>query len=623
MLKREQTFLTIILISFLVFFAGMVILGNGAYGGADNIAHFRIARYAFQYPRLFFDHWGKPVFTLLMAPAAQFGFKATQILNIIIGLATIFLAADLLKRSAIRFNPAYLFFVAFAPMYFLLMQSCLTEVLLSFSLVLSIWLFLNNKSLLAAVLLSFLPFIRTESVVVIPFFLAAFIWERKFYTIPLLLVGSLFYSVTGYFVYGDFLWIIHQMPYSAGTSIYGHGGLFDFVKSYHEIIGRPFALFLILGTLVWSWKILKNFNLRDRNFWFFILVMGSWMTYFAAHAYVWWQGTGSSLGLIRVMAGIIPLAAVPAVIGLNWLMDRIKYTAAGYVLVAVVIIWQVMIPFRQFPLPFRWERPQQLMAQTADYVKGMEKNKIFYFDPFLVHFLKIDPFDQKLSNWGVADKNQPSNSLQINDILVWDAHFGPNESGVQLQKLMDDPKLQLEKSILPQENFKVLGGYDYGIYVFRKTENKVVVEPKELIGKEIDFSGADLGLPLTEWLGRKCLSMDNSMEFSPPIVIPAEELKSTQSAEIQAFARFSVVEPLKADAALLILSIEYLGKSLSYNKADLAEATQAEGWLEIQLPLRISFDFPAGSKMNLYIWNKEKKKLRIAKFGITVKGIGG
>jgi hypothetical protein len=621
MFKKERSLLYIILISFLVFFAGLVFLGNGAYGGADNIAHFRIARYAFHYPRLFFDHWGKPVFTTLMAPAAQFGFKATQILNIIIGLVTIFLAMEILKKNVVRFNPAYLFFVAFAPMYFILMQSCLTEVLLSFALVLAIWLYLNDKSGLAAVLLSFLPFIRTESIVVIPFFMAAFIWERKFYTIPLLLVGSLFYSITGYFVYRDFLWIIHQMPYSAGTSIYGHGGLFDFVRSYNEIIGRPFALFLILGTLVWSWQILKNFSLRDKNFWFFILVMGSWMTYFAAHSYVWWKGTGSSLGLIRVMAGIIPLAAIPAVIGLNWLMDRIKHRVAGYLLVAGVIIWQVIIPFRQFPLPFRWERPQQLMAQAADFVKGQEKNRIYYFDPFLIHFLRIDPFDQKLSNWGIADKDQPSNSMEVNDLLVWDAHFGPNESGVQLQKLIDDPKLQLEKTVLPKENFKVLGGYDYGIYVFRKSEKKTVVEPKELIHKEIDFSQTDLGLPRTDWLGIKCLAMENSMEFSPPIVIPVEELKSTTSAEIQAFAIFTVVEPLKADAALLILSVEYQGKSLSYNKADLAKATQTKGWQEINLPLRISFDFPEGSTMNLYIWNKDKKKLRIAKFGITVKGI--
>jgi hypothetical protein len=621
MFKKGNTLLTIILLAFLAFFAGMVFLGNGAYGGADNIAHFRIARFAFHYPRLFFDHWGKPVFTLLMAPAAQFGFKATQILNVIIGLATLFLSVQVLKNCEIRFNPAYLFFVAFAPMYFLLMQSCLTEVLLSFTLVLAIWLFQKDKFGLAAVLLSFLPFIRTEAVVVIPFFLTAFIWQKKYYTIPLLITGSLFYSITGYFVYGDLLWIIHQMPYSAGKSVYGHGGLFDFVRSYHEIIGRPFAIFLIPGTLVWSWQILKNFNPKTRNFWVFVLVTGSWMTYFAAHSFVWWKGTGSSLGLIRVMAGIIPLAAIPAVIGLNWLIDKIKIPMAGYLLVAGVIIWQVIIPFRQFPLPFRWERPQQLMAQTADYVKDMEKNKIFYFDPFLIHFLKMDPFDQKLSNWGVADKNQPSNSMEINDILVWDAHFGPNESGVQLQKLMDDPKLQLEKTMLPKENFKVLGGYDYGIYVFRKTEKKIVVQPKDLIDKEIDFSTSDSGWPLTEWLGRKCLSMDNSLEFSPPIVIPAEEIKSTTSVDIQAFARFYTPDILKADAALLILSVECQGKSLSYNKADLAEATETDGWKEIRLPLRLSFDFLEGSKMNLYIWNKDKKTLRIAKFGITVKGI--
>jgi hypothetical protein len=620
MFKKERTILTIILISFLVFFAGMVILGNGAYGGADNIAHFRIARYAFHYPRLFFDHWGKPVFTTLMAPAAQFGFKATQILNIVIGLATILLASEILKKNGVRFNPAYLFLVAFAPMYFLLMQSCLTEILLSFALVLAIWLFLNGKSGLAAVLLSFLPFIRTESIVVIPFFLAAFIWEKKYYTIPLLFAGSLFYSLTGYIVYKDFLWIIHQMPYSTGKSLYGHGGLFDFVRSYHEIIGKPFAIFLILGTLVWSWQIRKNLILQDRNFWVFILIMGSWITYFAAHSYVWWKGTGGSLGLIRVMAGIIPLAAIPAVIGLNWLMDRIKNPVAGYLLVAGVIIWQVIVPFRQFPLPFRWEKPQQLMTQAADYVKGTNKGKIFYFDPFLIHFLNIDPFDQNLDNWGVADKIQPSGSMKNNDILVWDAHFGPNEGGVQLQNLNDDPYLQLEKTFLPIENFKVLGGYDYGIYIFRKVQQKTIIETKELVSRILDFSKEGENTPIAEFDGKRCLLMDNRMEFSQAIKIPVEEIKSTGFIELNASVKFSTSDQPEKDAVLLILSIENNGKTISYNKADMAAEIKPGSWQEAEIKLRITSDLPSGSVINLYVWNKEKKKVLIESVRIAAKG---
>jgi hypothetical protein len=620
MFKKVQYLPYFILSTFLVFFVLLIITGDGAYGGADNIAHFRIARYAFHYPRLFFDHWGKPVFTFLMAPAAQVGFKATQIMNVLIGLITMALAVDVLRISSVKFNAAFLFFIAFAPMYLLLMQSCLTEVLLSLFLVSAIWLFLKEKYFLAAIVLSFLPFVRTESIVVIPFFLAAFLWKRKFLTLPLLFSGSLFYAVTGYYFYSDFFWIVHQMPYSTGKSIYGHGGLFDFVKSYNEIIGRPFTLFLVLGILVWSWQIFRNPTFRDKKIWFYILVMGSWITYFAAHSYVWWRGTGGSLGLTRVMAGIIPLAAIPAVIGLNWLIEKIKIPLLGNLLVAMVILWQIAVPFRQHLVPFRWEKPQQLMAQAADYVKGTGKAKIYYFDPFLLHFLNMDPYNQKLNNWGIADKVQPSSSMEINDILVWDAHFGPNEAGVQLQNLMDDPHLELEKAVLPVENFKVLGGYDYGIYVFRKVQQKKIAELKELYHREMNFSLPEQNVAIAEMEGKKCLLMDADMEFSPAIKIAAEEFKSAGFVEILAYIRFYTPESLEKDAVLLILSIENNGKSFSYNKSDLTEGVKADGFQEVKLSLRISSDFPRGSVVNLYIWNKGKKKLLVESTGISVKG---
>ena len=621
MFKKEHSLVLALLALFLVFFTGLILLGNGAYGGADNIAHFRIARYAFEYPRLFFDHWGKPVFTLLMAIPAQVGFKATQWLNLLLGLFTIFLTTDILKRCEIRFNLVYLFFIAFAPVYFLLMQSCLTEILLSFFLVLAIWLFIHEKFQWAAITLSFLPFVRTESIVVIPFFLAGFLWKKKFLSIPLLLTGALFYSLTGYFVYHDFLWIIHQMPYDTGGSVYGHGGLFDFVVRYKEIFGLPFAIFLILGIIIWVLNILRKPDLNSNNFWLFVLAMGSWMTYFAAHSWVWWKGTGGSLGLIRVMAGIIPLAAMATLPGINWLTEKIKNPLAGYLLMAAVIIWQLTVPFRLHPVPFNWEQPQQLMMKAADQVKVMDKKKIYYFDPFLIHFLGMDPYDQKLSNWGIGDKKTPSTSMELNDILVWDAHFGPNEAGIPLDRLMADPYLQLEKSVLPVESFKVLGGYDYGIYIFRKTDHKTDMVPRDLVQREMKFSNADPALPTSEFQDNHCLVMDEKKEFSPPITISGKELTAATSVEVTASVRFHAEDALAQDAALLIFSVEQGNKTLSYNKADLVDARVVDGWQEISLSVRISTGFPEGYQMNLYVWNKEKKKLLVEGYRLTIKSL--
>lgn len=609
----------IFLLLLLVLHGILIILGNGAYGGADNVAHFRIARYAFEYPNLFFDHWGKPVFTLLMAPFALLGFKATQLVNVVAGLAAIALTVDIARLASMKINPVFLFFTAFAPMYFLLMESCLTEILLSLFLVMSVWLFLKEKYIALAILLSFLPFVRTESIVVLPLFALAFLFKRKFICLPLMLTGSVLYSFAGYVVYHDLLWVVHQMPYSTGASVYGHGELLHFVKSAGEIIGKPFALFLVLGLIIWAWQVFRKPDLKENRFWLFILVAGSWGLYFAAHSWVWYKGTGGSLGLIRVMAGVIPLAAITTLPGLNWLSDKLKYPALQLLMVGAIAGLQAIIPFRQHPLPFQWEKPQQLMAEAASFVKASHPQKVYYFDPFLIHFMEMDPYDQQLNNWGIADKAMPSNSMITGDLLVWDAHFGPNEGGVSQEVLSADPHLQLEKSFLPAENFKVLGGYDYAIYVFRKVDTKKSSEPAEMIQKERLFNPGE-GLPVVESDSLFSLRMDDQMEFSPAIKFPVSEIKATDFMELSATVRFLPEEVLPEDAVLLVLSIEHDGKTLSYNKADMVTGESPDEWRELTLPLRISSRFPGDAVMNLYVWNKNKKKLLVEKITLTGKG---
>ena len=49
-------------------------LSTGVTGETDSITHYQIARYAFKYPEYFLNHWGKPLFTILASPLAQFGY---------------------------------------------------------------------------------------------------------------------------------------------------------------------------------------------------------------------------------------------------------------------------------------------------------------------------------------------------------------------------------------------------------------------------------------------------------------------------------------------------------------------------------------------------------------------
>ena len=606
-----------------IFILQLVLVFNskGIYGGADNINHFSIARYAFNHPWLFLDEWGKPVYTALVFPFSFGGIQVARMFNVFVGLVTIWVSINIIRFSDERFNLLPLFFIAFSPTYFLLMQSCMTEILFSLVLVLTIWLFFRENFYWSAVVLSFIPFVRTEGVVIFPLFVIAFLLVKKYYAIPLLLAGSLFYTLIGYPHFRDWLWIYNQMPYSMGESLYGSGSLFHFVQNSPEIFGEAFLIFLVIGLFTWTYRILKSFQLTGKGFLMYFLIVGSFTAFFAAHSYVWWKGTGGSLGLIRVIAGVIPLAAIIALSGLNTILLKIKNAIYRIVIIGIIIIFQLVSAFTKQPVPVPLETTQELILDASAYLKTLpEKAKIYYFDPYLVHFLDLDPYNQSFSNWGVADKIKPSVSLNKGDLLVWDAHFGPNEGGVQLENLFKDEQLQLLKAILPSEPFKVLGDYDYGIYIFRKVDQKILRERQQVLTRELFFSGlTDDKLEVID--GKKMLKMDEGQEFSPAIEVPVFEIFSKEYVELKASVNFIAKEQLNANEVFIVVSFEVDHKNLSYNvKSVEAKAFSDFPSQEVTFLLKLNSDFPEGALLNVYLWNKDKKKLLLEDIKLTING---
>ena len=620
MRTKQNKILFLILSGIFLLQLVLIFCSIDSYGGADNINHFRIARYAWKYPTLFLDLWGKPVYTALVFPFSLLGIQFARLFNALAGLLSIWFTIKTIRLFNEKFTILPVVFIAFSPMYFLLMQSCMTEILFSLILILSFWLFFKEKYCWAAVVLSFLPFVRSEGIVLFPLFILALLLNRKYWAVLFLAVGAVFFTLVGYPHFRDWLWIVHQTPYSMGASVYGSGSLFHFINKSPQIFGQPFLIFLIIGLIVWTFRTLKLVKLTESRFQFWFLIAGSFVVFFAAHSYVWWKGTGGSLGLIRVIASVIPLAAIVASVGFGAVLLRIKNTTAQIILTGVVMLAQIIVPFAQHHLPLKPERPQLLMLDAANFLKSQKAtSKIYYFDPYLIHFLQIDPFDQKLSNFGVADKQQPSINMNNGDILVWDAHFGPNEGGTQLDNLLNDSHLQRIKTLLPDENFKVLGGYDYGIYIFKKVEQKEVQKKKQLIERELNLEGIDARrLEIAD--GKKMLKMDEGMEFSPAIQVPLAEIQAQDDMEVEARLSFTLKGPIAKDAVLLILSIDIDHKSVSYNKKDLLDVSGDQATKELVFPLKLKTNFPQGAILNLYVWNKDKKQLLINNLKLTING---
>ncbi len=464
---RKDYFSIFLLLFSFIFFAVLSFVSEGSWGGTDNVVHYRIAHYAFKYPNLFLDLWGKPLFTILSSPFAQLGYTYMKLFNVIVAIITAFFSWRILKifncDNAFVVIPAILF----APVYFVLIPSAMTELLFGLIIILSIYFFFKDKLLLSAIIISFLPFARNEGFVIMPLFFIAYLLKRNFKAIPFMLTGFIFFSLLGWKHFGSFFWIVGNNPYTGASQIYGSGKLLYFVEEAPGIFGIPLLVLFLLGLIFSVNTILKEKFGLTPTFYFILLIVLSPLVYFAAHSFVWWKGLGGSLGLTRVMAGIVPLVAIIAGYGIN----NIPWKNWMKKIVAVIaVIFIIYVPFSKYKVPLGIDITEKLIKETSNWMvtEGLDKRLVFYYDPMFCHYLKLDPFDSKKAREQIWNREKPEEAVPSGAIVIWDGHFGPNEGQMPIEKLSNNPAFKLIRHVEPENEITVLNGHKYEIFVFER-----------------------------------------------------------------------------------------------------------------------------------------------------------
>jgi hypothetical protein len=208
--KTEKILFYILLIICFFTVIKIYLKADTTYDQGDGVVHYQIARYSWKYPHLFLDLWGKPFFTLISSPFAQFGLKGINIFQALNAAAISWFLFSIASKINLKFAWTIPAFVFFAPVYFAVMNSGLVEVCFGMMYLFSFWLVFNKKYYASALVASLLPFVRPEAYVVMPLLAAIYAYRRKFLAIPLLLSAAIIYSLIGYSYFKDILWIIHQ-----------------------------------------------------------------------------------------------------------------------------------------------------------------------------------------------------------------------------------------------------------------------------------------------------------------------------------------------------------------------------------------------------------------------------
>lgn len=422
--------------------------GTGERGSGDSILHYLYAKYSFEKPELLLNHWAKPLFTLLAAPFAQFGFAGIKLFNLIVHTLTIlytYKTAKSLKLSTPIFTSAVLFSI---PLFLVLTFSGLTEPLFALFIAISSYLFIEKKYVAGCIILSFMPFVRSEGLIIIGVFSFFLMLKNKWKLLPLLALGHVVYSIIGSFYYDDILWVFTKIPYAKMSSTYGDGKLIHFAHQLFYVVGFPIYVTLVGSSLIFIYRAIKvkKFIWSEIS----VLIFGSFIAFFTAHTLFWYLGIFNSMGLKRVMICVAPQMAIISLIVYNTITNEtiIKNKSIRTTLKTILIVGILIFPYsgHKAAIDFNEDlfltEPQQTAQLAEKPIKELRNENTFflYSDPYLSEVLEINHFDKskKEELW-----IENIDSLKTNDIIIWDSWFSVVENGVSREQI--ESRIDLKK----------------------------------------------------------------------------------------------------------------------------------------------------------------------------------
>lgn len=416
---------------------------NGTGDSGDSIYHYLFAKYAPIHPTLFFNHWAKPLYVLIFSPFAQFGFVSVKVLNSIISIAIIFLTYKIIQKLKIKKPIIGSLILICSPLYFVLTFSGLTEYLFALFVCIGFYSLFLNRTTFSIIIISFLPFIRSEGLIIIGVFAFYLFLKKQWKYIPLLLFGHIIYSIAGYFAHKDFLWVFNQIPYARLSSIYGNGNLFHFIEQLLYVVGVPIYILFWIGAVYIIWQsIYKKTSVELR-----IIVMVGFFAFFISHTIFWYLGIFNSMGLKRVLISIAPFTAIISLIGFNFITDVfLNQKKWKYIIQCILIAYIIIFPFTSNPSAIKAERDlilskdQESAIQVADFIqKNVSQNHRFmYTHPYLSEVLHIDHFD---SIKRIDFTDDILNNTSSGDIIIWENWFAVVENGISKEYLDTLPML--------------------------------------------------------------------------------------------------------------------------------------------------------------------------------------
>jgi hypothetical protein len=451
-------------------FLSVLILPLGFTGDrTDGIFHYLIAKTALKYPSYYFDLWGKPVFTLIAMPFAQFGIRGMHFMNILCAVLTAFLIQQSARKLKMNFTWLVYVLLLTTPVYFQQLYTMMTEPLFALFLAWIIYLYTHHKPASAAFFTSLLPLVRQEGYIMIALLFVIYLFKGYYRFLPHLVLGLLFFSFLGFVFQGDFFILINRHPYS-GEDLYGHGTFLHFFERAEIMFGIFLEVAFVFGffhLLFHSKKYFSqrgNFSSEENHAFesrFFVTAIFA-VLFFMAHVIMWWKGIFSSFGLERVMACIVPALVFVALYAVNVWNDffSIKNVIkARWILPLLIMVVAFLILFSRsfFPPKVNLTNHEAVLTDAYSWVKNnsIQYKKIYFSHPYNILLFDLNPKERTDSD-ELLYVGSPQN-MDRQSLIIWDSDFG-KMTRFGREMLLADTAVSVLKTFRA-DNYEVLVGY--------------------------------------------------------------------------------------------------------------------------------------------------------------------
>jgi hypothetical protein len=410
---------------------------NGTGDSGDSIMHYLYAKHSFQHYELFFNHWAKPLYVLLASPFAQFGIIGIKVFNACTMMLCSIFTFKTIQTLRIENPIVGALILVCCPLTFVLTFSGLTEPLFATLLAYSIYQLSSNRMLVGCIAASFLPFVRSEGLIILGVLVAFLLLKKETKRLPWLMTGSIIYSLAGGIVYGDLLWIFTEIPYAQLSSPYNtlyanEGRLYHFFIQMNYVVGVPIYVLFWVGVLSFVRQLRKSFF----DYHVSILVFAAFAAFFIAHTLFWYLGVFNSMGLKRVLISVSPLISIIALIGFNRILAFFAHESVFKKITSIGMMGiMVIFPFTSNPAAIHWKSDlnlstdQRLSQEIASFIHehSLSDRRMFFLHPYLSESLSIDWFDtSKRMNLNMSGMQE----IRTGDIVIWDNWFSVVEGGI-------------------------------------------------------------------------------------------------------------------------------------------------------------------------------------------------